>query len=86
VIKPDADRLVQPLGPHPSRKASLQPARRPPSGTGLTLAVLPHRWDERTFLQARGTTELDPKQSFRLGSALKAPSALNPVKGHVCRH
>ena len=32
-------------------------------GTGPTLAVFPPRWDERTFFQARGTTELDPKQT-----------------------
>jgi hypothetical protein len=33
-------------------------------GTGLTLAVFPHRWGERTFIQARGTTELDPIPTF----------------------
>ena len=27
-------------------------------GTGLTLAVLPHCWDERTFVQTCATTEL----------------------------
>jgi len=33
-------------------------------GTRLTLAVFPHRWDEQTFSQARGTTELDPLRTI----------------------
>jgi hypothetical protein len=30
------------------------------SGTGLTLAVLPHCWDERTFAPTSATTQFDP--------------------------
>jgi len=40
------------------------PWRTPEIGTGLTLAVLPHCWDEPTFVQAYGTTELDPLRTF----------------------
>ena len=34
------------------------------SGTRLTLALFPHCRDERTFVQACGATELDPKPDF----------------------
>ena len=47
-------------------------------GTGLTLALFPHLWDERTFLQARGTTELDPLRTIlRLGHV--ADGAIDPI-------
>jgi hypothetical protein len=31
-------------------------------GTGLTLTVLPHHWDERTFGPTSSTTQFDPMQ------------------------
>jgi hypothetical protein len=35
-----------------------------PCGTGLTLDVLPHCLDERTFVWTRAPTEFDPQQTF----------------------
>jgi hypothetical protein len=35
-----------------------------PLGTGLTLDVLPQRWDERTFAPTSATTQIDPVQTF----------------------
>ena len=46
---------------------------RSPNGTGLTFAVLPRRWDERTFNHARGTTEVDPLRPFRIQSQHEVP-------------
>src|SRR5215217_3157583 len=38
------------------------------AGTGLTLDVLPHCWDERTFAPTSATTQFDPLRSIlRLG-------------------
>ena len=64
--------------------ASTRNRECPEMAQGSTLAVFPHCWAEQTLRSGLRATELDPKQSFRQGSALKVPYALNPVKGHDC--
>jgi hypothetical protein len=43
--------------------------RRSPPGTGLTLAVLLHCWDKRTFARTSATTPFDPLRTFANGIA-----------------
>src|SRR5215217_3861599 len=38
-----------------------------PSGTGLTVAVLPHCWDERTFAPTSATTQVGRVEVWRGG-------------------
>ncbi len=37
------------------------------SGTTLTLALLPHCWNERTFATTSATTQVDPELTFHSG-------------------
>jgi hypothetical protein len=39
------------------------------NGTGLTLAVLPQCWDERTFGPTSATTQFDPDLTFEVARA-----------------